>query len=184
MEKREFEMTKEQRRGHRLQRWLSPPGVTFRGARAEQLYKERVTRFMKAFLCMEPDRVLVMIPAGNFPIRYSGLSLKQLMYNPTLIRPTWTKFVNDFYDDMDDFLGPAGISCGRMFDILDYKSFKWPGHGLPDDAEYQQYVETILMSEDEYDALLKDPSDFGFRVITPRVVGALEVLKISLPLAL
>ena len=32
---------------------------------------------MKAFLCTEPDRVPVMVPAGNFPLRYSGLSLKQ-----------------------------------------------------------------------------------------------------------
>jgi hypothetical protein len=32
-----------------------------------------------------------------------------------------------------------------MLDILDYKLYKWPGHGLADDAEYHQYVETILM---------------------------------------
>jgi hypothetical protein len=51
------ELTKEQKREQRLQRWLSPPGVTFRDSKAEKLYKERVTRFMKAFLCMEPDRV-------------------------------------------------------------------------------------------------------------------------------
>jgi uroporphyrinogen-III decarboxylase len=138
---------------------------------------------MKAFLCMEPDRVPVMIPAGNFPLRYSGLSLKQAMYDPTLIRPTWSKFMNDFYDDMDDFLGPAGISCGRMLDILDYKSFKWPGHGLADNVEYQQYVEKILISEDEYASLLKDPSDFGFRVLMPRVLGALEAIKTLPPLS-
>ena len=183
MKKQESELTKEQKREQRLQRWLSPPGVTFRDARAQKTYKDRVIRFMKAFLCEEPDRVPVMVPAGNFPIRYAGLSLKQLMYDHTLIRPTWTKFMNDFYDDMDDFLGPAGISCGRMLDILDYKSFKWPGHGLPEDAGYQQYVETVLMHEDEYDALLKDPSDFGFRVLTPRVVGSLEVLKDFPPLS-
>jgi len=183
MEKHQSEMTKEQKREQRLQRWLSPPGVTFRDARAEQEYKERVTRFMKAFLCMEPDRVPVMVPAGNFPILYSGLILKQLMYDPTLIRPTWTKFMNDFYDDMDDFLGPEGIICGQMLDILDMKTFMWPGHGLPEDAGYHQYVETILMSEDEYDDLLKDPSDFGFRVVTPRVLGALEALKNFPPLS-
>jgi len=183
MEKQKSELTKEQKREQRLQRWLSPPGVTFRDVRAEKVYKERVTRFIKAFLCTEPDRVPVMVPAGNFPLRYSGLSLKQAMYDPTLIRPAWHKFMNDFCDDMDDFLGPAGINCGRMLDILDYKSFKWPGHGLADDVEYQQYVETVLMHEDEYDALLKDPSDFGLRVLVPRVVGALEALKTFPPLS-
>ena len=78
---------------------------------------------------------------------------------------------------MDDFLGPAGINCGRAMEILDYKMFKWPGHGLADNVEYQQYVETIMMQENEYDALIKDPSDFGFRVIMPKGVGALEPLK-------
>jgi uroporphyrinogen-III decarboxylase len=183
MEKQKSELTKEQKREQRLQRWLSPPGVTFRDTKVEKTYKERVTRFIKAFLCTEPDRVPVMVPAGNFPLRYSGLSLKQAMYDPTLIRPAWHKFMNDYCDDMDDFLGPAGINCGRMLDILDYKSFKWPGHGLADDVEYQQYVETVLMHEDEYDALLKDPSDFSFRVLTPRVVGSLEVLKTFPPLS-
>jgi len=183
MEKPKTELTKEQKREQRLQKWLSPPGITFHDSTAEKTYKERVTRFMKAFLCTEPDRVPVMVPAGNFPLRYAGLSLKQAMYDPTLIRPTWKKFMNDFYYDMDDFLGPAGISCGRMLDILDYKSFKWPGHGLADNADYQQYVEKILMHEDEYGALLKDPSDFGFRVLMPRVVGALEAIKNFPPLS-
>jgi uroporphyrinogen-III decarboxylase len=183
MKTRQTELTKEQKREQRLQRWLSPPGITFRDVTAEKTYKERVTRFMKAFLCTQPDRVPVMVPAGNFPLRYSGLSLKQAMYDPALIRPAWGKFMNDFYDDMDDFLGAAGISCGRMLDILDYKSFKWPGHGLDDNADYQQYVEKILMSEDEYASLLKDPSDFSFRVLMPRVVGALEALKTFPPLS-
>src|SRR3989304_6036180 len=177
------QLTREQKREQRLQRWLNPPGVKFRDARAEKLYKERVTRFMKAFLCEEPDRVPVMVPAGNFPLRYSSLKLKQAMYDHTVIAPAWSKFMGDFYDDIDDFLGPAGITCGRMLEILDYKSYKWPGHGLSDDVEYQQYDERVLMSEDEYDDLLRDPSDFGFRVITPRVVGALEVLKTFPPMS-
>ena len=170
-------LTKEQKREKRFQRWLSPPGIKFRDAKTEKLYKERVNRFIKAYLCIEPDRVPVMLPSGNFPLRYSGLTLKRAMYDPSVIRPAWQKFITDFKDDMDDFLGPAGINCGRAMEILDYKMFKWPGHGLADNVEYQQYVETIMMQENEYDALIKDPSDFGFRVIMPKGVGALEPLK-------
>lgn len=183
MDSQKPELSKEQKREQRLQRWLSPPGIAFRDAKAKKLYTQRVNRFIKAFLCTEPDRVPVLLPAGNFPLKYSGLNLKQAMYDHTLIRPTWNRFINDFYDDMDDFLGPAGINCGRMLDILDYKMFKWPGHGLADDVEYQQYIETVLMREDEYNALMKDPSDFGFRVLTPRAVGSLDVLKDFPPLS-
>jgi uroporphyrinogen-III decarboxylase len=182
MENPKAELTKEQKREQRLQRWLSPPGIKFRDAKAEKLYKERVNRFIKAFLCTEPDRVPVLVPAGNFPLRYAGLTLKEAMYNDAVIRPTWKKFLADFYNDMDDFLGPAGINCGRAMEILDYKLFKWPGHGLDDNVEYQQYVETVMMQENEYGALLKDPSDFSFRVLTPRTVGALNVLKDFPPL--
>jgi hypothetical protein len=38
------------------------------------------------------------------------------------------------------------------------------------------------MKGDEYDALIKDPSDFGFRVLTPRTMGAAEGLKFFPPL--
>lgn len=58
---------------------------------------------MKAFLCTELDRAPVMVPAGNFPIQYSGLNLKQVMYDPTLILPTRAKFMNDYYDDIGHF---------------------------------------------------------------------------------
>ncbi|MGD0780035.1 MAG: uroporphyrinogen decarboxylase family protein [Dehalococcoidales bacterium] len=177
METQKTNLTKEQKREQRLQRWVSPQGITFRDLKAEKLYQERVRRFIKAFLCEEPDRVPVMVPAGNFPIRYAGHNLKKLMYDHTLIRPTWAKFINEFYDDMDDFLGPAGINSGRALELLDYKLFKWPGHGLADDVEYQQYVETILLREEEYSALLKDPSDFGFRTLMPRAIGSLDALK-------
>jgi hypothetical protein len=182
MQEGKSQMTREQKREQRLQRWLSPPGIKFRDSNAQKLYQERVTRFMKSFLCMEPDRVPVMVPAGNFPIRYYGLHLKDVMYDHTLIHPIWEKFMNDYNNDMDDFLGPAGVICGPMMDILDYKLYKWPGHGLSDDVDYHQYVETILMNEDEYDEMLKDPSDFGFRTLTPRAIGALEVLKNFPPL--
>jgi hypothetical protein len=53
MENQKSNLTKEQKREQRLQRWLSPPGVTFRDAKAEKLYKERVNRFIKAFFIVK-----------------------------------------------------------------------------------------------------------------------------------
>lgn len=96
-------LIKEQKRDQRLRKWLSSPGVTFRSSATERAYKESVTRFTKAFLCTEPDRDPVMMPAGKITIQYSGVNLKSVMYDPTLIRPTRAKFMNAFYDDMDGF---------------------------------------------------------------------------------
>jgi uroporphyrinogen-III decarboxylase len=52
-----------------------------------------------------------------------------------------------------------------------------PGGGLADDVNTYQYVEGEYMTEDEYDPLIKDPSDFSLRVLMPRMIGAFEPLR-------
>src|SRR4030042_2025380 len=66
--------------------------------------------------------------------------------------------------------------------MIDSLSAGWPGHGLPDDASMQQFVEGEYMKADEYDILLKDPSDFCFRYYLPRTLGALAPLANFSPL--
>jgi hypothetical protein len=62
---------------------------------------------------------------------------------------------------------------GKVFDILDYKLYDWPGHGVPNDASYQ-YNEREWMKDDEYDLLIADPSNYWQRFYVPRMFGALE----------
>ena len=71
-------------------------------------------------------------------------------------------------------LTAAMIPAGRVYDLLDYRLYKWPGHGLPTDAEGIQFVEGEYMKADEYDALISNPSDFWMRVFMPRIFGAFE----------
>ena len=80
-------------------------------------------------------------------------------------------------------MGPAFIFSGKVMDICDYKNYAWPGHGLGDDVNTFQFVEAAYMKEDEYDALMKDPADYGFRVLTPRTMGAAEGLQYFPPLS-
>jgi len=57
----------EEKREVRFKRWLNP-SVTFSSPEAENVYKERVTRFIRAIKLEEPDdRVPVILPAGNIP---------------------------------------------------------------------------------------------------------------------
>jgi uroporphyrinogen-III decarboxylase len=51
---------------------------------------------------------------------------------------------------------------------------KWPGHGLGENAWYYQFIEGEYMKANEYDRLIRDPSDYTFRVNLPRTVGILE----------
>ncbi len=177
MEKQWSELTKEEKRERRLKDYLTPPpGTKFRDARAEKLYKERSARVLAANMCQKPDRVPVSLPTGAYPAYYAGYDYKTMMYDYKAGREALTKFMWDFYEDMDTFIG-GGALPGRALDIMDNINYAWPGHGVGDRATSHQYIEASYMHPDEYDAYRRDPSDFGFRVLTPRTVRALEPLK-------
>jgi len=174
MEKQWSELTREEKRERRLKDYISGEGIKFRDARAEKLYHERVDRQLKASKCQVPDRVPVSLPLGGYPAYYAGYDFKRVMYDYKAAREAWTKFMWDFYEDMDSFGGPGLVFSGRVFDILDYHQYSWPGHGIGDDATTYQFNEKQYMSADEYDWYINDPADFGFRALTPRTVGAAE----------
>ncbi len=54
----------QEKREERFKQWLSPTDVKFASPEAENLYKARVTRFIKAIKMEEPDRVPVILPSG------------------------------------------------------------------------------------------------------------------------
>jgi len=174
MDKEWSELTREEKRERRLKDYVSPEGVEFRDAKAERLYKERVDRQLAAGMCREPDRVPVSLPVGHYPAYYAGYDFKTVMYDYRACREAWTKFMWDFYEDMDSFMGPGLVFSGKVFDILDYHQYSWPGHGLGDNVTTYQFNEAQYMTADEYDRYIDDPADFGFRVLTPRTVGAAE----------
>jgi uroporphyrinogen-III decarboxylase len=170
------QLTREQKREERMKNWLAGTGINFRDAKAERSYKERVTRQKKVMMGEIPDRVPVQVPSANFPAYYSGYTLKRVMNDYEALERSWIKFMNDFYDDMDSFMGPGFVHSAPAMEIIDYKSYKWPGHGLGDSVNAYQFVEEPIMEADEYDALIEDPSDFSFRVLLPRTVGTLKPL--------
>jgi uroporphyrinogen-III decarboxylase len=177
MQKNWAELTREQKREERMKNWLAGTGINFRDARAEKTYKERAMRQKKVMMCDIPDRVPVQLPAGNFPAYYSGYNLKRVMNDYEALEQSWLRFLEDFYDDMDGFMGPGLVHSAPVMEIIDYKSYKWPGHGLGDDVNSFQFVEEPIMEPEEYEALIEDPSDFSFRVLMPRTVGTLKPLQ-------
>ncbi|MEM2093604.1 MAG: uroporphyrinogen decarboxylase, partial [Candidatus Bathyarchaeia archaeon] len=116
--------------------WLSPPGVKFISPEAEQGYKERVTRIKDAIqLTKLPDRVPVLPIIGFFPAYYAGMTPYDLMYDYEKLVAAFTKYVLDFQPDAH--VGAVGPGPGRFFEILDYKLYAWPGHGVPPEHSYQ-----------------------------------------------
>jgi len=175
-EKKRADLSWEEKREERFKRWLSPTGVKFSSPEAEKLYKERVTRFTRAFQVEKPDRVPCILPAGNFAAYYAGSDLRTVMYDYDELKRTWRKFLYEF-GDSDMFFGPGMVPPGRALEAVDFKLYKWPGHGISGNTTSYQCVEGEYMKADEYDALIKDPSNFWLRIYMPRVFGAFEPLR-------
>lgn len=167
-------MSSEEKRQAMFTSWLMPQGVTFVNHEAEKAYRERVTRLISVIQLKVPDRVPAIPTLGFFPAYYAGITPHEAMYNYDKLRMAWKKYILDFQPDM--YSGMSSPSPGKVFEILDYKLYRWPGHGTPPNTPYQ-CVEAEYMKADEYDALIQDPSDFWIRTYLPRVYGALGPLK-------
>jgi uroporphyrinogen-III decarboxylase len=163
----------EDKREQRFQRWLSPPGAQFSSPDAEKSYRARATRFIRAIRVQEPDRVPCILPAGQFPAAYAGITVRTAMYDYDEMKRAWRKFIRDFEGDTCPVPG-ISIPSGRVNELTKTKMTVWPGHGLPEDAFMAQFVEGEYMKADEYDVLLDDPGDFFLRIYLPRTMGAFE----------
>ena len=175
----EKKMTPAEKRETRFKAWSAAEGIQFESPAAEATYKKAIERFRDvAFLEKVPDRVPVMAHGTFFQPQLYGVTPYEAMYDTDKMLDAQIRFLQEFKPDY----GPSAalIGYGKIFDILDYKQVKWPGHGLPKDAAYQ-YIEGEYMMADEYDALIDDPSDFWVRTLLPRMFGALDGLKMITP---
>ena len=181
MEEPREKLSAAQKRDLRYQGLMAPQGVTFTSPQAKTRYQERARRIISAYRVEEPDRVPVSLSVAATPAFLAGTDLHTVMYDYNLLFETWRRFNAEF--DMDTGVMPgSGVLPGRVYDLLDYKLYHWPGHGLPLQASGAQYVEGEYMRPDEYDLLIRNPSDFWMRVYLPRTFGAFESWKSLQPL--
>jgi len=145
------------------------------GKTSEELYQEKEKRFNDAVQLKMPDRVPIVLFYTFFGAKYGGLTCQEAMYDYDKLAEATRKAVVDF--DPDVYMTPFPIvSMGPLLEMLGERRFKWPGHGVSVNSTYQ-YVEAEHMTADEYDAFIADPTDYILRTHIPRVLGALEPLK-------
>jgi uroporphyrinogen-III decarboxylase len=180
MEKKWEELSPDEKQEALFQRWLSPKDpegndLKFQSPEAEKLYKERATRIKDAIQMKKlPDRVPVFTIPSLFPAFYSGFTPRDVMYDYDKCYMAWKKYFLDFQPDAHG--GCVAPGPGRLLDILDYKLYKWPGHGVSPEHTYQ-CLEGEYMKADEYDALIYDQSYFFSSTYPSRIFGALEPFK-------
>jgi uroporphyrinogen-III decarboxylase len=141
----------------------------------QELYWEREKRFNDAVQLKVPDRVPIAPLFTFFTARYAGITCQEAMFDYEKLAEVTKKAVLDFQVDM--YSSPFSvIAPGPLLEILGDRRFKWPGNGLPVNSTFQ-YVEGEYMTADEYPAFVADPTDYILRTHIPRILGALEPLK-------
>ena len=108
-----------------------------------------------------------------FFIRSAGLTVAEAMYDYDKMAEAWKTSMKRYNWDMAPL--QHAIRSGPTMELLGMKTFKWPGHDLPENS-YYQWVEREYMLADEYDEFLKDPADFTIRKLMPRMATTLEPL--------
>jgi hypothetical protein len=174
------QMTPEQKRQKRLDNFLNPPGMTFVSEKAKNDYKIRAQRLIDVYNVKEPDRVPVSLPVGNLPYNNFGITLHTAMYDYEKAVQACQKFNQEYSEELEHYASPW-ITPGKILDLLDYKLYSWPGHRLGVNVPSVQFMEAEYMKDDEYDALMLDPSDYWLRTYLPRVCGALEPFRMLRP---
>jgi uroporphyrinogen-III decarboxylase len=153
--------------------------LPFQSPEAEANYKASITRIKDAIQMKQlPDRTPVTILPSMFPYFYGGINVEEAMYDYDKCIAAFKKFILDFKPDMH--IGASVAGPGKFYEILDYKLYAWPGHGVAPDHSYQ-CLEGEYMKADEYNVMLQDPSNFWRSVYLPRVFGALDGFKMLNP---
>lgn len=170
------DLTPNERLLKRLDHMVSARGINFIDEEAESAYKERATLIRDAVeLKKIPARIPVFPSHGEYPFRHAGLTPYEMYYdheNETMVNAPLS-FDLEFQPDVGSILFPCS---GILFEILDCKMLKWPGHGIPKESGHQ-FVEREYMFAEEYPHFLADPTDFLLRRFFPRVHGTLKPLE-------
>ena len=173
-------MTTDERCEAMFAKMRAPEGVTFVSPQAEKDYAARAERIIDVIqLKKEPDQVPVVPMVGFYPAVYAGKTPYDAMYDYQVIDETFTKYMEVFKPDAHIGVGVA--APGKLYEILDYKLYKWPGHGVPKDRSYQA-VEGEYMMADEYDDLIQDPTHYFLTKYFPRIMGTLAPLQALSPM--
>ncbi|MBN2062854.1 MAG: hypothetical protein JW882_20800 [Deltaproteobacteria bacterium] len=184
MEKKREEMTVDEKQEDAFQKVLSPKDpegndLKFQSSEAKENYKKSIIRIKEALQLKQPDRVPVVLFPNMFPFYYGGITIEEAMYDYDKCAAAYRKYLLDFKPDIH--FGAVGAGPGKFYEILDYKLYAWPGHGV-DATRCYQCLEKEYMKAEDYDLFLTDPSFYFRNFYLPQVFGALEGWRMLPPL--
>jgi len=176
MEKTWEQMSADEKQEAAFQKLLSPKtpdgnDLPFQSPEAEANYKASITRIKDAIQMKKtPDKLPVTLLPSMFPFLNAGMTVEEAMYDYDKCTAAFKEFILEYQPDMH--IGAAAPGPGKFYELIDYKLYAWPGHGVPPEHCYQ-CLEDEYMKGEEYDLLLMDPSFYFRNFYLPRVMGAL-----------
>lgn len=136
----------------------------------EQLYQERLRRYVTAMRNEKPDCVPIRPFAAEFCARYAGYTAQQVTHDYEQAFAAVRKTAADF--DWDAVVGNMVYVWTGLTQAMGMKYYAVPGIDIPENTGFQYREpseEDAFMRADEYDALIADPTGFLYDVWLPRV---------------
>ena len=162
-------LTPDERLEFRLNNWISTEDKPFATPEAAKAYGQRARRYAAALKLTHEDRVPRALVTGDYVAEYGGISQGDMFYDYDKA----VQAVNKFHRDFDlDYSVASNFMPGKVYDRLEYKLYRLPGHQLAPNQCFQ-FVEGEYMTPDDYDALIANPEGFLWRSYMPRVMGAM-----------
>jgi len=149
------------------------------GKSIEQLLAERAKRLQDALELRQPDRIPLNMAASYLLAEYGSITHQELQDNAAKAQELLERFALEF--EPDTLLGL--FNSPRPSLTLGDRMTKWPGVQLPASGSFQ-FDEHEFMKGEDYDAFLRDPSDWTIRTYLPRAFKELEGLQYLPPLGM
>jgi hypothetical protein len=146
----------------------------------EQLYQERLRRYVAAMRNERPDRVPIRPFVAEFTAKYAGLTCQDVAHDYAKAFAAAIKTAQDF--QWDAIVPNMVYVWTGLAQAMGLRYYGIPGLNIPATTGFN-YIEPpedqAFMREDEYDALIADPTGFLYDVWLPRV--STEVCKPGTP---
>jgi hypothetical protein len=143
-----------------------------RADKMEQLYQQRLKRYVTAMRNGKPDCIPIRPFVAEFTAKYAGYTSQEVSYDYEKAFAAARKCAADF--DWDAVVGNMVYGWMALVRAVGLKYYAIPGIDAPPEATFQ-YLEPpegeAWMRADEYDALIADPTGYLFNVWLPRVSG-------------
>ena len=143
----------------------------------EQLYNERLSRYVTAMRNGKPDKVPIRPFVAEFIAVYAGYTCQEVTHDYERAFDATCKCAADF--DWDATVANMVYVWTGLTEAMGMKYYGVPGIHIEPDVGFQYREpseDDAFMKEDEYDALIEDPTGFLYNVWFPRVCAGASAI--------